>query len=396
MFSNTQRLSIFLLLSTALAVGILRFSYTALLPTTRVAFEWSTTFASLLGSANLFGYLLGAFWAMRLVANVTMLYYLLYAAVLGSLSLFCCAFSGFHETWYVTWRIISGICGGLIMILAPSVVAQCCLPEKRLKINFIGFSGVGIGVLVATLFLPYLDQISIQTAWFILCGFALIFSIFMAIFIYSFQSKLTQNTQLHVPHTQVDGVYKSLVLVYSCSAFAYVPHSLFWIDYLTQSVGLSLFWINFNWILYGLGSALGAISAYLLAYKLGNLKALKILYCCYVVAILCSVFSSISLLTFLSSFFTGLLNPAVVFLTSYTILQRYNLAYKKLWGMATISFASVQLIGGLSFSTLQSFNVAYPQQFILAAAVLLSGTVYFIYQTHYQQHYQGINKAESK
>jgi hypothetical protein len=40
--------------------------------------------------------------------------------------------------------------------------------------------------------------------------------------------------------------------------------------------------------------------------------------------------------------------------------------------------------------------VAYPQQFILAAAVLLSGTVYFIYQTHYQQHYQEINKAESK
>ena len=396
MFSNTQRLSIFLLLSTALAVGILRFSYTALLPTTRVAFEWSTAFASLLGSANLFGYLLGAFWAMRLAANVTMLYYLLYAAVLGSLSLFCCAFSGFHETWYVTWRIISGICGGLIMILAPSVVAQCSLPEKRLKINFIGFSGVGIGVLTATLFLPYLDRISTSSAWLILFSFALLFSLLIMKLIYPLKSQLYQGTQTPISHTKTDSLYTSLILVYACSAFAYIPHSLFWIDYLSQSLSLSLFWINFNWILYGLGSALGAISAYLLAYKLGNLKALKILYCCYVVAILCSVFSSISLLTFLSSFFTGLLNPAVVFLTSYTILQRYNLAYKKLWGMATISFASVQLIGGLSFSTLQSFNVAYPQQFILAAAVLLSGTVYFIYQTHYQQHYQEINKAESK
>ena len=396
MFSSTQRLSVLLMLSTALAIGILRFSYTALLPTTRLAFEWSTSFASLLGSANLLGYLVGAFWAMRLTQDVKMLHYVSFAALFGSLSLLCCAFAGFYGIWYVAWRVISGICGGLIMILAPTIVAQCCEPEKRLKINFIGFSGVGIGVLAATLFLPYLDRISTSSAWLILFSFALLFSILIMKLIYPLKSQLYQGTQTSISHTKTDSLYTSLILVYACSAFAYIPHSLFWIDYLSQSLGLSLFWINFNWILYGLGSALGAISAYLLAYKLGNLKALKILYCCYVVAILCSVFSSISLLTFLSSFFTGLLNPAVVFLTSYTILQRYNLAYKKLWGMATISFASVQLIGGLSFSTLQSFNVAYPQQFILAAAVLLSGTVYFIYQTYYQQHYQRINKAESK
>lgn len=167
--------------------------------------------------------------------------------------------------------------------------------------------------------------------------------------------------------------------MYACSAFAYIPHSLFWIDYLTQSLGLSLFWINFNWILYGIGSAFGAFTAYLFAVKFGNLKALKLLYSFYVAAILFALMPSFPLLTFLSSLLTGLLNPAVVFLTSYTILQHYGLAYKKLWGMATMTFALVQLIGGLSFSTLQSFNVAYPQQFILAATVLLSGTLYFMF-----------------
>ena len=379
MFSITQRLSIFLMLSTGLAVGILRFSYTALLPSTREAFEWSSNFASVLGSANLLGYLIGAFWAMRLAQNVKMLHYLTGAGVIGSLSLLCCAFDSFIGIWYIFWRVLSGICGGLLMILAPTVVAQCADASKRLKINFVGFSGVGIGVLAATLFLPYLDRITITQAWLILFSFAVLFTVFIAKLIYPFHQQLDHNTQTQAPNTRPDGFYKTLILVYACSAFAYIPHSLFWIDYLTQSLGLSLFWINFNWILYGIGSAFGAFTAYLFAVKFGNLKALKLLYSFYVAAILFALMPSFPLLTFLSSLLTGLLNPAVVFLTSYTILQHYGLAYKKLWGMATMTFALVQLIGGLSFSTLQSFNVAYPQQFILAAAVLLSGTLYFMF-----------------
>ena len=83
----------------------------------------------------------------------------------------------------------------------------------------------------------------------------------------------------------------------------------------------------------------------------------------------------------MSSFLTGLLNPAVVFLTSYTILQRYTASYKKLWSIATILFATVQLIGGLSFSGLQVLGVDYHQQFLLAAFVLLLGTVQFFWIT---------------
>jgi hypothetical protein len=76
-----------------------------------------------------------------------------------------------------------------------------------------------------------------------------------------------------------------------------------------------------------------------------------------------------------------MLNPAVVFLTSYTILQLYGLAYKKLWSIATLCFASVQLIGGLSFSTLQHFGVTYHQQFVLATIVLLLGTLQLVWNT---------------
>lgn len=382
MFSTHKaQLSIFLCLCMCLGIGILRFSYTALLPSTRESFEWSAQFASILSSANLLGYLIGAFWAMRLPQTRTMTRYIQGAAIAGSLSLFCCAFDSFPQAWYMFWRIISGICGGLIMILSPSIVAQCCELKDRFQINFIGFSGIGLGVLLATLFLPYLDRISTQTAWLILASFAVIISMILSIYLNHFKTQLSTQVAPITSKVELNIFFFSLLAVYGASAFAYVPHSLFWIDYLNEVLKLDLYWMNLNWILYGFGSALGAISSYLLAKRFGNIQALKILYSCYVFAILIAIVSQYSILTFMSSFLTGLLNPAVVFLTSYTILQRYTASYKKLWSIATILFATVQLVGGLSFSGLQILGVEYHQQFLLAAGVLLLGTMQFFWVT---------------
>ena len=381
MSSSRIKLSLFLCLCMCLGIGILRFSYTALLPSTRDAFGWTAQFASILGSANLLGYLIGAFWAMRLPQTRVMATYIQAAAFAGMFSLLSCAFSGFPDAWYLFWRIISGISGGLIMILSPSIVAQCSELKDRFTINFIGFSGIGAGVLLATLFLPYLDQIAIRTAWLILTGFAACISAILSLLLAGLKPLLAIENAHGGQKAELDLLFFSLVAVYGCSAFAYVPHSLFWIDYLTQVLKLDLFWMNFNWILYGLGSALGAFSSYLLARKLGNFQALKILYSAYVFAIFIAVFSMNPLYTFISSFLTGLLNPAVVFLTSYTILQLHGAAYKKLWSVATLIFASTQLIGGLSFSALQHFGVSYQQQFMLAASVLLLGTVQLFWVT---------------
>ena len=101
MFSSKIKLSLFLCLSMCLGIGILRFSYTALLPSTREAFGWSPSFASLLGSANLLGYLIGAFWAMKLPQNKSMASYIQISAIAGTLSLASCAWGGLPEFWYV-------------------------------------------------------------------------------------------------------------------------------------------------------------------------------------------------------------------------------------------------------------------------------------------------------
>ncbi|MDC5073630.1 YbfB/YjiJ family MFS transporter [Acinetobacter baumannii] len=381
MQSGRSKLSIFLCLSMCLGIGILRFSYTALLPSTRDAFGWSHEFASVLSSANLLGYLLGALLAMRLPQTKMMSNVIQCAAICGMISLICCAFSNFDDLWYIFWRVLSGISGGLLMILSPSVIAQCALPQDRFRINFIGFSGIGIGVLLATLFLPYLDRISIQTAWLLLSTFALIICIALSYLLHFFKHQLFEKVQVDSNPTKIGALYYSLLIAYSSSAFAYIPHSLFWIDYLSHELKINLILVNINWILYGTGSALGAYIAYLMARKIGNFITLKILYSFYIVAIFIAIFSYNQFFAFLSSFLTGLLNPAVVFLTSYTILQLYGLSYKKLWSIATLSFASIQLVGGICFSFLQKNGFEYSQQFILASIVLFMGTLQLMWFT---------------
>lgn len=369
------KLSLFLCLSMCLGIGILRFSYTALLPYTRDAFGWSKEFASILSSANLLGYLIGAYSAMRLPQTKIMSFFIQIAASLGMISLLCCAFDGFPSTWYIFWRVVSGVSGGLIMILAPSIIALCADPIDRLKINFIGFSGIGLGVLISTCFLSYLDQISIQTAWLILCITAFFICIYIAYALQDFKKKLPSSLASYSATSKVNILFYSLLIAYSSSAFAYIPHSLFWIDYLSHDLKLPLAFVNFNWILYGVGSALGAFVGYLSSKKIGNFNALKILYSIYISAIMIATLSFNQLFIFASSFLTGLLNPAVVFLTSYTILQLYGISYKKLWSITTISFASIQLIGGLSFSYLQKIGLSYHQQFLIGSFVLLIGTL---------------------
>ena len=249
--------------------------------------------------------------------------------------------------------------------------------------------------MAATLFMPYLDRIAISSAWFILCGFAFVITWLLWILVHPFQKQLHSIPTSQPQTYTVNKIYYSLLIVYACSAFAYIPHSLFWIDYLSHVLTLNLYWINFNWILYGLGSALGAATAYALARKFGNFLALKILYSVYIAAVFIAVLSFSPVFTLMSSFLTGLLNPAVVFLTSYTILQLYGLAYKKLWSMATLSFATVQLLGGLSFSTLQHLGWSYHFQFMLAAGVLGLGTLQLFYFTRTTSSSNSTTKKEA-
>jgi MFS family permease len=371
LMSTFYRMSLLVFLATCLGIGVFRFSYTALLPIMIEQYHWTHDFSSFLGSANLLGYLIGALLALLSIKEKYIPSMIVLSTITGSLSLLCCSFMDMPLAWFIFWRTISGIAGGLLMILAPSFAMKCIPTTQRLKVNFLGFSGIGMGVLSATIIIPVLKNIPVHYVWDIFAGISILGSVLL-------YQLLSRNTaQMIKPHsTNLQASQKSrlglvIIIAYMCSAFAYIPHSLFWMDYLSGTLHFSLEQRNVFWVLYGAGSCIGAFVAYCLSRIIGYLHTIKWLYAIYCLAVVLPFFSQATSLLASSSLLTGLLTPATVFISSYSLLQIYEQRYQKLWSLATIGFASTQLLGGVVISTLHHLHWSYAHLFLLGGIVLL-------------------------
>ncbi|MCU4424072.1 MFS transporter [Acinetobacter sp. WU_MDCI_Abxb74] len=371
LMSTFYRMSLLVFLATCLGIGVFRFSYTALMPIMIEQYGWTHDFASFLGSANLLGYLIGALLALLSIKEKYIPSMIVLSTIAGSLSLLGCSFMDMPLAWFIFWRTVSGIAGGLLMILAPSFAMKYIPTTQRLKVNFLGFSGIGMGVLSATIIIPVLKNIPVQYVWDIFASISILGSVLL------YQLLRTNTAQVIKPHsTNLQASQKSrlglvIIIAYMCSAFAYIPHSLFWMDYLSGTLHFSLEQRNLFWVLYGAGSCIGAFVAYCLSRIMGYLQTIKWLYAIYCLAVVLPFFSQFTSLLALSSFFTGLLTPAAVFISSYSLLQIYEQRYQKLWSLATIGFASTQLLGGVVISTLHHLHWSYAHLFLLGGIVLL-------------------------
>ncbi|MFK8984912.1 YbfB/YjiJ family MFS transporter [Acinetobacter seifertii] len=376
--TTLYRMSLLIFLATCLGIGVFRFSYTALMPIMIVQYGWTHDFASFLGSANLLGYLLGALLALFSIKEKSIPILIVSSAVVGSLSLLCCAFIHMPLVWFVFWRTISGIAGGLLMILAPSFAMKNIAMSQRLKVNFLGFSGIGVGVLSATIIIPLLKNMPVQYVWSIFAALS-IFGSLVLFQLLKHQPQQSVQTTRHLPQSiKHSGLGLVIIIAYMCSAFAYIPHSLFWMDYLSGTLHFPLQQRNLFWVLYGIGSCIGAFVAYCLSRFTGYLQAIKWLYSIYCIAVALPFFSHAIFLLALSSFLTGLLTPATVFISSYSLLQIYEQRYQKLWSLATIGFATTQLLGGVVISTLHHLHWSYAHLFLMSGIVLLFALILLV------------------
>lgn len=376
--TTLYRMSLLVFLATCLGIGIFRFSYTALMPIIIVQYGWTHDFASFLGSANLLGYLLGALLALFSIKEKSIPILIVSSAVVGSLSLLCCAFIHMPLVWFMFWRTISGIAGGLLMILAPSFAMKNIAMSQRLKVNFLGFSGIGVGVLSATIIIPLLKNMPVQYVWSIFAALSIFGSLILSQLLKHQPQQSVQTTSQtpqSIKHSRLGLV---IIIAYMCSAFAYIPHSLFWMDYLSGTLHFPLQQRNLFWVLYGIGSYIGAFVAYCLSRFTGYLQAIKWLYGIYCIAVALPFFSHAISLLALSSFLTGLLTPATVFISSYSLLQIYEQRYQKLWSLATIGFASTQLLGGVVISTLHHLHWSYAHLFLMSGIVLLFALILLV------------------
>ena len=60
-----------------------------------------------------------------------------------------------------------------------------------------------------------------------------------------------------------------VVIAYGCDGAGFVPHTIFWVDYVARVLGLGAVWGSLSWLGFGLGAMVGPVAVGALADRLG-------------------------------------------------------------------------------------------------------------------------------
>jgi predicted MFS family arabinose efflux permease len=157
--------SIFAALCASLVgIGLARFAYTPLIPPLIEAHWFAANDVLYLGAANLVGYLAGAVGGRPLAKRVGARSTLRWMMVLAALAFFACAVP-VSVAWFFMWRFMSGLAGGIIMVLAAITVLPHIPLDKRGKASGAIFLGLGVGIAASGTLVPLLLHVGLWQTW---------------------------------------------------------------------------------------------------------------------------------------------------------------------------------------------------------------------------------------
>ena len=355
-------------------VGLGRFAYTPLVPFL-VQDGIEPVAANYAGAANLAGYFLGAASAYRIGALIGPGRAVRIALVLTALSFLACA-APLGFAWLAFWRFVPGITGAVMMILGASVILNRVAANVRGRAAGIVMTGAGLGVVLASAVIAPLADQGVRFVWFALAGLSLIATVA------SWRAWHDGPIALPDPTVATTGASRRfgpavllLVIAYGCDGAGFVPHSIFWVDYVARALGLGPVWGSLSWLGFGLGAMTGPVAVGTIADRLGLGRTLVLAFLIKVLAITLAIVTADPFVLTLSAFLVGALSPGMASLVSarlHELVDRQT--HGKAWGLATLSFSAAQALGGLgmssAFALLQSYGPIYGAGALLEAAGL--------------------------
>lgn len=402
-----NRLSLAGLSATLIGNGIGRFAFIALMPALIDAGWFTKGEASHLSVATLLGYVLGAWatdWLCRRYSVATLLRG---SMLVCTLSFFACAFEGWGMAWYYPWRTAAGFAGAVLMVLPAPVVLPQHEPAVRGKASGIVFSGIGLGAVVSGMLVPLLISG---------LGVALIFGgtsyplafhgitgAWLGLGVICLGLTLSAWRQWppeahEPPHlaAAADGPAETLpqevrwtvwaiLLAHGLNAVGYLAHTLFWVDYIVRELNMPLATGGFFWSMFGLGAAIGPLLTGALADRFGLKRCLIAGFLLKALAALLPLWGHGWFTLLVSSLLMGIFTPGIVALISAYTLDRVGAKlHRKVWGMATFSFAIAQAAGGFLMATAATHLDSYHPLFLVSALALFGSVacVGFVRRSH--------------
>ena len=370
-------------MATLSGIGLARFAYTALLPHVVQAGWFSTEQAAYLGAANLLGYLIGALAATPLSGRFGARSVLLACWLAVALSFAACS-APLSMAWFFVWRCVSGIGGAILMVLGVSVAMAAAAPQRRAFLGPLMFCGIGCGALLSATLIPALAGQHLTATWWVLAACAALAAALGAHYSHLLQKQplepgnQVQTAILSIANKPSAGLWTVPVLLvtlaYVCDAWGYVPHTVFWVDYLARELQLGTGQASLHWAFFGLGALCGPLSLAFIASRWGWWRSCSVGYGLKAMAISLPLLSAGFGPLALSSFLVGALSPGVSAVTSGYLMQLVGAPrHKVMWGYATAAFALVQALAGYGMAWLYAQWGLYRPLFALGTLALALG-----------------------
>lgn len=404
--------------STMIGLGIARFAYVPLLPLLIDAHWAAPAAAAQFAAANLIGYLAGALSAHALSLRLGAARAARGAMVAVLLSLIGCAL--YHGwAWFWLLRFLAGAAGGVLMIVAaPFVMARVPVSARGRTAGAV-FSGIGVGIVISGFGVPAFGAHHLAAAWLGLAGFV---AIGMLIAWPRFASGVqearhaTAATVANAANRGVNstvnsatesaaetaasgaapsspsrartdwrsllprGALLALLLAYSLDGIGYLPHTVFWVEYLVHGLGQPIALAGAFWALFGVGAAVGPVFTGFAADRFGMRGTLVVLFGLKAFAVMLPLVSHAMPALFASSFLVGALTPGMVAVVSGRLIEIVGPAgHQRSWALLTFTYAILQAAGGYAMAALFGALHSFPVLFATGgAALLLSTAIAFI------------------
>jgi len=165
-------------------------------------------------------------------------------------------------------------------------------------------------------------------------------------------------------------------LAYASDAIGFVPHTVYWVDFIARDLGYGIGMGGLQWSLFGLGAAAGPAVMGLVAQRIGFGRAFAAALAVKAAAVILPVLSSALPALLISSVLVGALTPASASLAAGRITELLPAERRqRAWARMTMLFALVQALGAVVMAELAALTHQMSLLFLLGGCLLAAGAV---------------------
>jgi MFS family permease len=379
------------ILGMVITIGIGRFAFTPILPLMQRDLGMSNTVAGSVAGLNYLGYLSGAVlcsiapWLLRsrYVAISSLLLSIVTTMAMGlTVSVF----------WWGSLRFVGGVASAMLFITISAEVGETLV--RRGYGNWVGalYGGVGAGIVLSGLMIPWLDRIGQWDGAWIGMGVLAVALAVLGIAITRNKIDVQKISKRQTHHTQSLLNLWPLVVAYFFEGLGYIVTATFIVAIVAMTPGLEAY-ASYSWVAVGLAATPSTVVWPMLARRIGYKNALLTAYALQASGIFVTMHADTFIeVAFVAISFGGTF-MGIVAMTMAEGNSRMKYDGKRAAAILTASFGAGQVIGPILAGILADLQEGFALSLLLATICVITGWLFTAIDSHFVSQKQ--HKGES-